>query len=75
MGFPGGSEVKSLPSMWETRVRYLGQEDPLEKEIAIHSSILGKSHGWRSLADYSPWGSAKSRTGLSNFTFAFNDGT
>ena len=31
--------VKSLPSMWETRVRSLGWDDPLEKEMAIHSSI------------------------------------
>ena len=30
----------SLPAMQETRVRFLGQEDPLEKEMAIHSSIL-----------------------------------
>ena len=30
---------------------------PLEKEMATHSSILAqKSHGWRSLAGYSPWG-------------------
>ena len=32
--------VKCLPAMWETRVRFLGQEDPLEKEMAIHSSTL-----------------------------------
>ena len=32
--------VKCLPAMWETRVRSLDQEDPLEKEMAIHSSIL-----------------------------------
>ena len=32
--------VKSLPAMWETRVKPLGQEDPLEKEMATHSSIL-----------------------------------
>ena len=35
--------VKRLPIMWETRVRSLGQEDPLEKEMAIHSSTLA----WR----------------------------
>ena len=29
--------VKSLPAVWETQVRSLGQEDPLEKEMAIHS--------------------------------------
>ena len=33
--------AKHLPAMQETRVRFRGQEDPLEKEMAIHSSILG----------------------------------
>ena len=32
--------VKRLPTMRETRVRYLGREEPLEKEMAIHSSTL-----------------------------------
>ena len=32
--------VKCLPIMWETWVQSLGQEDPLEKEMATHSSIL-----------------------------------
>ena len=32
--------VKNLPTMLETWVRSLGQEDPLEKELATHSSIL-----------------------------------
>ena len=31
--------VKNLPAMWETQVQSLGQEDPLEKGMAIHSSI------------------------------------
>ena len=31
--------VKNLPVVWETRVRSLGQEDPLEKDMATHSSI------------------------------------
>ena len=35
--------VKRLPAMWETQVQSLGQEDPLEKEMATHSSILA----WR----------------------------
>ena len=34
--------VKSLPAMGETRVRSLGQEDSLEKEMATHSSILAQ---------------------------------
>ena len=43
--------------MQETQVQSLGWEDPLEKGMAIHSSILpGESHGQRSLAGYSPWG-------------------
>ena len=33
--------VKRLPTMWETWVRSLGWEDPLEKEMATHSSTLG----------------------------------
>ena len=32
--------LKRLPGMWKTWVRYLGQEDPLEKEMATHSSYL-----------------------------------
>ena len=32
--------VKSLPARQETRLRFLGQEDPLEKEMATHSGIL-----------------------------------
>ena len=38
------------------RVRSLGWEDTLEKEMATHSSMLaGKSHGQKSLVGYSPW--------------------
>ena len=49
--------VKRLPTMRETQVQFLGWEDLLEKEMATHSCILpGKSHGQRSLVDYSPWG-------------------
>ena len=39
-GFHGGSMVKLLPTMRETQVQSLGQEDPLEKEMATHSSFL-----------------------------------
>ena len=38
--------VKNLPAVWETWVRFLGQEDPLEKEMAIHSSILAWKIPW-----------------------------
>ena len=49
--------VKNLPTMQETWVRSLSQEDPLEKGMATHSSILaGESPGQRSLVGYGPWG-------------------
>ena len=38
--------VKHLPIMWETQVRSLGWEDPLEKEMAIHSRILAWKIPW-----------------------------
>ena len=38
--------VKHLPTMWETGVRSLGQEDPLEKEMATHSSALAWKIPW-----------------------------
>ena len=48
--------VKNLPVKQETWVLTPGQEDPLEKKMATHSSfLLGKSHEQRSLAGYSPW--------------------
>ena len=39
--------VKGLPAIWETWVQSLGQEDPLEKEMATHSSILACRIPWR----------------------------
>ena len=38
--------VKHLSTMWETRVRSLGQEDPLEKEMATHSSTIAWKIPW-----------------------------
>ena len=38
--------VKRLPAMRETRVRFLGREDPLEKEMAIHSSTIAWKIPW-----------------------------
>ena len=38
--------VKNLPAMQETRAQSLGWEDPLEKELAIHSSILARRIPW-----------------------------
>ena len=43
--FPGGSVVKNLPPVqetWETWVRSLSPEDPLEEEMATHSSIFAR---------------------------------
>jgi len=39
-------KVKNLPAMWESRVQSLGWEDPLEKEMATHSSILAWRVPW-----------------------------
>ena len=46
MGFPSGSEVKASAAMRGTWVRSLGREDPLEKEMATHSSILAWRIPW-----------------------------
>ena len=52
--------IKNLPAMQETWVRSLGQEDPLEKEMATHSSILAWRISWTEepggLQAPSPWG-------------------
>ena len=43
-----------MQEMW---IQFLCQEDPLEEEMAIHSSILAwKIHGQGSLSGYNPWG-------------------
>ena len=50
--------VENLPAMQETWVRSLGQEDPLEKEMATHSNILAQRIPWpgeRSLESYGSW--------------------
>ena len=65
LGYPGASVVKNLSAdagVPETQVRFLGWEDPLEKEMATYSIFLpGKFHGQRSLAGYSPWGHKRVR--------------
>ena len=45
-GFPAAHTVKNPPAMWETWVRYLSWEDPLEKEMVTHSSILAWRITW-----------------------------
>ena len=56
--------VKNSPAMQVTWVRSLVQEDPLEKEMATHYSILAWREflGQRTLAGYSPWGCRESDT-------------
>ena len=62
--------VKPLPTMQETRVQSLGQEDLLEKEMATHSSILAWKIPWKEEPGRATvHGVAKSRTQVSNFTF------
>ena len=54
--------VKNLPAMQEIWVRSLGQEDPMEKEMATPPvSLPEKFHGQRSLVGYSPWGRKRVR--------------
>ena len=72
--------MKPLPAMRDTWVRFLGQEvrflggeDPLEKEMAIHSSTLAWKIPWMEEPDrlYSPWGGTTERLhfSLSLYTF------
>ena len=63
--------IKSLPAVQETQVRFLGWEDPLEKEMAIHSNILAWKIPWAEEPDrlHTVHGVAKSQTPLSDFTF------
>ena len=61
--------LKSLPTVWETQVRSLGWEDPLEKEMTTHSSLLCLENPM----DRGAWWTTvhrvtKSQTGLSDFT-------
>ena len=65
--------VKNLPAMLETRVRSLGQEDPLEKGMATLSSILAwnSQYSWENPMDRGAWWAtvhwvSHSQTGLSN---------
>ena len=61
--------VKNLPAVQETRVRSLGWEGPLEKEMATYSSLLAWRIPW---GLYSPWGSKElDRTEQLSLTFDF----
>ena len=55
--FPDGSDGKACAYSEGDQVRSLDWEDPLEKEMATTPVLLpGKSHGWRTVVGYSPWG-------------------
>ena len=65
LGLPGSSAVKNL-SVMQTWVWFLGREDPLEKKmLPTPLFLLEKSHGQKSLADYSPWDCRTVQQGLS----------
>ena len=64
--FPVAQMVKNLPAMQETRVQSLGWEDPLEKGMAIHSSI----HAWRI-----PWTEKPTEAGYSSWCHRESDMT
>ena len=59
---PVAHTVKNLPAQQETQVRSLGQEDPLEKGMATHCSVLGWRIPWTEEPGYSPWGRKESDT-------------
>ena len=56
MGFLGGSQVKNPPAKQEMQVWSLGQEDPLKKEMATHSSITWEIPWTEEPGGYSSWG-------------------
>ena len=66
-GFPGGSVVKNLPVMQEMGIPSMSQEDPLEKEMRIHSSILAWAMpGTEEPGGLQSMGSQKSQTWVSD---------
>ena len=62
--------VKRLPAMWETQVRSLGWEDPLEKAMAPHSSTLAWKIPWMEEPHrlHSPWG--RKESGMTSFSLS-----
>ena len=61
--------VKHLPTMRETWVRFLGREDPLEKEMTTHSSTLAWKIPWTEECGRLQSMGSQSRTRLSDVTF------
>ena len=61
VGFPGGLPVKNPPPRQKMLVQFPGQEDPLEKDMTTHSSILVWKIPWtEDPGGYSPWGRKES---------------
>ena len=61
--------LKRLPPMWETRVRSLGWEDPLEKEMVTHSSVLAWRIPWTEKPGRLQSMGSHSRTRLKRLSF------
>ena len=73
MGFPGDSVVKNLPVKQEKRIQSLCQEDPLEKEMVTHSSILANKIPWiEEPAGLQPMASQGVRHSLMNYSSSSN---
>ena len=67
MGFPRGSAIKNASAIQDVQVLSLGQEDPLEKELAAHSSILAWEIPWiEEPGGQQSMGSQKSGTQISD---------
>ena len=67
LGFPGGSAVKDPPTNQEMRVQSQGRDDPMEEEMATHSTILPWKISWTEEpghVDTGPQGHKKSQTRL-----------
>ena len=54
--------VKNLPEMQETQIQPLGQEDPLEKGMVTHFSILARRISWTEKPGHSPLGRKSQKT-------------
>ena len=68
MDFPDGLAGQESPLMQEMRVRFLDQEDSLEKKVAIHSSALAWEVPWTEDPGGPVHGVSKSWTRLNNYT-------
>ena len=65
-GFPGGSDIKNLPAVWDSWAPSLGQEDPPEEGIFTHSSILAWRIPWTAEPDRLQSTGSQSRRRLGN---------